>query len=158
MAVLPDDIQSIDNKDTTGKIKTIYNYIVYLKEQLEFWASTKIKTVTAALANLESKIGTVEADMMEVKTKIKVNATTDEYSWIYTGLFVSKGEYVIGVSTDTQTADELVPCVNNYFNSADNPTGYGQWIIRVTKHNTLVGAGRAYNQMKIYYLQRKGDN
>lgn len=158
MAILPDDIQSIDNKDTTGKIKTIYNYIVYLKEQLEFWASNKIKTVTAALATLELKIGSVEASMMEAKTKVMVDATTDEFSFIYTGLYVSKGEYVIGVSINEQTADELVPCVNSYYASADNLTEYGQWIIKVTEHNTLVGANRKYNQMKIYYLQKKGDN
>lgn len=156
MAVLPDDIQSIDKKDVSGKIKTIYDYIVYIKEQLEFWAANKIKTITAALAALELKIGTVEADMMEVKTKVLVNATTDEFSFIYTGLYTSQGQYIVGISTNTKTADEFTPCICNYHSHSNALAEYGQWIIKITAHNSLAGSGKKYNQLKIYYLQKKG--
>lgn len=156
MAILPDDIQNIEKKDVSEKIKTIYDYIVYIKEQLEFWASNKIKTITAALATLELKIGTVEADMMEVKTKVLVNATTDESSFIYTDLYTSQGQYIVGISTNTKTADELVPCVCNYYSHSNALAEYGRWIVKATVHNELVGSGKKYDQLKIYYLQKKG--
>ena len=54
--VLPDDIRDLNGVDDSTKIETIYQYIKYISEQLEFWATNRKKE----MERLEARIATLE--------------------------------------------------------------------------------------------------
>lgn len=45
--IIPDDIQSIDNAAPEQQIRTIHEYIKYLREQIDFWASRRNAEIQA---------------------------------------------------------------------------------------------------------------
>ena len=54
--VLPDDIRDLNGVDDSTKIEAIYQYIKYISEQLEFWATNRKKE----MERLEARIATLE--------------------------------------------------------------------------------------------------
>lgn len=45
MAIIPDEIREIQGMDLPKQINVLYNYIKYLKEQIDFWASNRSKDI-----------------------------------------------------------------------------------------------------------------
>jgi len=74
--IIPDEIRDIDGTDIPSKIHTIYHYIIYMREQIEFWGSNRSKEIAAtdgwkeavkglsdALDQLENTVGTLSDDI-----------------------------------------------------------------------------------------------
>lgn len=137
MAVLPDDIQNIDKKDVKDKIKVIYDYIVYLKEQLEFWALNRTRNA------------------LEVKTLTLTNVTTDAYGAIYTDLYIANGQYIVGATTNIQQSLEFTPSVSANYKDSNTAYECGRCYLKVTSNNSPV-TNKSINLVKIYYLEKKG--
>lgn len=52
MAILSEDIQDITGMEPKQQIETMYRYIQYLKDQLEFWGANREKEIRS----LEEKV------------------------------------------------------------------------------------------------------
>ena len=60
MAVIPDNIHDItSNRDTSKQIEALFNYIQYMREQIEFWGSNRVKDIE----EIKTKISDIESHL-----------------------------------------------------------------------------------------------
>ena len=61
MAIIPDDIQNTSN-NVKEQIQTLYDYIVYMKEQLEFWGKNRVQSINEKATVLTTEFPEVYTD------------------------------------------------------------------------------------------------
>ena len=61
-SIIPDEIQDISVQDLPAKITTIYEYMKYMKEQIEFWGSNRSREIT----ELQNQINTLSDQIAEL--------------------------------------------------------------------------------------------
>lgn len=60
MAIIPDDIKNLDGQEPQRKQNIIYEYIKYMREQIEFWAQNRLKDIT----NLFTRVDDLDSKKM----------------------------------------------------------------------------------------------
>lgn len=66
--VLPDDIRSITDLDMSDKVDTIYKYIQYMRERIEFWSTAEDKSVSDSFHKFNEEFETsIEQDEYHIK-------------------------------------------------------------------------------------------
>lgn len=72
--IIPDEIKPIDQETVPQKIQTIYDYIVYMKEQIEFWAGNRTRDITTLQGGLENALGVLEQEIVRPGDEIDIPA------------------------------------------------------------------------------------
>ena len=51
--ILPDDIRSLEQKTPNQQLQIIYEYIKYIREQLDFWGSNRESSISSIIAQID---------------------------------------------------------------------------------------------------------
>lgn len=65
--IIPDDIRDISGEDTREKIETIYQYIQYMKERLDFWASLHERQTQEYMARIDAQLDIIQSDVEDLR-------------------------------------------------------------------------------------------
>ena len=60
--IFPDDINDQRKDDLTKRVDTLYDYIAYMKEQLEFWARNRTREINEGAVNGYRITGDLDVD------------------------------------------------------------------------------------------------
>ena len=91
MAIIPDDIKNLEGQEPQRKQNIIYEYIKYMREQIEFWAQNRIKDITnlfTRVDDLEANTAKKSGDTFTGPVHIDEEdgtASSDGYSQLYLG-------------------------------------------------------------------------
>ena len=91
MAIIPDDIKNLEGQEPQRKQNIIYEYIKYMREQIEFWAQNRLKDITnlfTRVADLEANTAKKSGDTFTGPVHIDEEdgtASSDGYSQLYLG-------------------------------------------------------------------------
>lgn len=75
MAIIPDDIKNLDGQEPQRKQNIIYEYIKYMREQIEFWAQNRLKDIT----NLFTRVEELFSNVADLDSK-KANRSGDTFT------------------------------------------------------------------------------
>lgn len=110
--IIPDEIKNIDEADLPGKVKTIYDYVKYMREMLEFWSSN-VNRGTGLAAEGMRKISQKEVRTVDGKVKklsLDLDATEEEVHSIIAEIWDNGDQRY--ASRITQNADQIETAVD----------------------------------------------
>lgn len=67
--ILPDDIRKIEDRAVNEQISIVYNYIRYMREQMDFWGSNRSNEINDLSARIKDISFEVRDDTLYITTK-----------------------------------------------------------------------------------------
>jgi hypothetical protein len=136
MAILPDDINDVSGQNPDKGVKTIHDYIKYLRESLEFWGEgikKKLDSISLSLTSLTDKDTDLEDAVLAVN--IKADGLVSSVSDL-TGT-------VDGLDTTVSSLNSKVSTLNSKVTTAQNT---------ITGHTTSINGLK-----ELIYKDANGD-